>query len=87
MFLFREVRHGIPHHEGLDVLHEGFHGRDHAADVCIDADNDQLVALRGLGQLEAVVGIGDVRFVAHLAHALREQGQKFFNLFPPNQTV
>ena len=35
---------------------------------------DQLVALRGLGQLEAVVGVGDVRLVAHLAHALREQG-------------
>ena len=35
---------------------------------------DQLVALRSLGQLEAVVGVGDVRLVAHLAHALREQG-------------
>ena len=35
---------------------------------------DQLVALWSLGQLEAVIGVSDVRLVAHLAHALREQG-------------
>ena len=38
-----EICHRIRHHEGLDVAHECIHSRDHAADVRIDTDDDQLV--------------------------------------------
>src|SRR5690606_12961017 len=55
VLLQREVRHAVYGQEGLDVLHEGFQGRAHAAYVCVYAGDDELVAAQ-LGQLLAQVG-------------------------------
>src|SRR5690606_25407612 len=61
VFFQREVGNAVNGQEGLYVLHEGFQGSGHAADVGVNAGDDQLVSaqiaqlLTQIGALEGAV--------------------------------
>ena len=80
-----EVRHPVRQEEGLDVAHEGVAGSHHAADMAVDAADDQLIPsqrfehLLQLGALEGAVAPLD----QHGVVPLRAQGCHHLLLLGP----